>query len=162
MRFAEEANYFQTTVHPATSMGEVQAMLDEFGADAIQTMTGTANDRSYWMIRFRWMGKFYRFTFQPLVCENPEKVVVIGSQKNGKRVSLKRTALEQSKYQMGRIAVNAVKAVLTAAEAMPGALFGFAELPATNEDGFPVVVSEVNLDKISHILLLAPKAGPNE
>lgn len=149
MRYAEQANYFQTTVHPATSMGEVQAMLDDFGADAIQTMSGSANDRSYWMIRFRWMGKFYRFTFQPLICENPEKVITVG----GKR----RTTVEQSKYQMGRIAVNAVKAVLTAAEAMPGALFGFTELPATNEDGFPVVVSEINLESFSN-LLPAPKA----
>lgn len=27
MRFAEEANYFTTTVHPANSMGEIQAIV---------------------------------------------------------------------------------------------------------------------------------------
>jgi hypothetical protein len=144
MRFAEEANYFSTTVHPAASMGEIQAMLDDFGADTIQTMTGFNNGKSYWMIRFKWLDKFYRFTFQPLTCQNPDKLFTIGGKK--------RTVSEQAKYQMGRIAVNAVKAVLTAAEAMPGTLYGFTELPVMNEDGIPAIVSEIDISKFKNAL----------
>jgi len=144
MRFAENANYFETTVHPANSMGEIQAMLDDFGATSINTMTGTEGEKSYWMIRFKWMNQYYRFTFQPLQCENPEKEITRG----GKR----RTCLEQSKYQMGRIAVYAVKAILTAAEAMPGSLFGFAELAAVNQDGLPIVMSEISISGLNKML----------
>lgn len=144
MRFAEEANYFMTTVHPANSMGEIQAMLDDFGATAIQTMTGQNGAKAVWMIRFRWLDLTYRFTFTPLNCRAPEKLFTIGGKK--------RTALEQSKYQMGRIAVYCVKAILTAAEAMPAALFGFAELAVSNEDGIPAIVSELNIDGLTNAL----------
>lgn len=144
MRFAEEANYFMTTVHPANSMGEIQAMLDDFGATAIQTMTGQNGAKAVWMIRFRWIDMTYRFTFTPLNCRTPEKVFTIGGKK--------RTALEQSKYQMGRIAVYCVKAILTAAEAMPAALFGFAELSVSNEDGMPATAYELNIEGLTKSL----------
>ncbi len=144
MRTAEEANYFMTTIHPAASMGEIQAMLDDFGADAIQTMSGSQDEKSYWMIRFRWLGRFYRFTFQPLQCANPEKIITVAGKK--------RTCSDQAKYQMGRIAVFAVKAVLTASEAMPGALYGFAELAAQNGDGIPIIVSELDITGINKCL----------
>jgi hypothetical protein len=143
-RFAEDANYFTTTVHPAQSMGEIQAMLDDFGADSVQTATGKdKNDVPTWMIRFHWLDQFYRITFRPLDCRNPEKEMTVA----GKR----RTCREQAKYQMGRIAYFAVKALLTAAEAMPGALTGFAELNAVNADGIPVTVQEVNIGKLSQV-----------
>lgn len=141
MRYAEDANYFDTIVHPANSMGEIQAMLDDFGADAIQTSTAVIDGKSIWMIRFKWYGKFFRFTFQPLECRNPDKVFTKGGKK--------RTVRDQAKYQMGRIAVNAVKAILTAAEAMPGALFGFAELASVNPDGIPTIISELSINGLS-------------
>ena len=47
---------------------------------------------------------------------------------------------------MGRIAVHFVKAVLTAAEAQPGALFGFMELPSqAGRSGVPPVASELDV-----------------
>lgn len=140
-RFAEKANYFTTTIHPAQSMGEIQAMLDDFGAASVQTATGIEKGVPTWMIRFNWLGQFYRLTFTPLICEFPDKEMTV----SGKR----RTCFEQAKYQMGRIAVFAVKALLTAAEAMPGALMGFAELQAVNQDGMPITVQELDLPKLS-------------
>lgn len=144
MRFAEDANYFMTTVHPANSMGEIQALLDDFGATSINTMTGQNGDKVVWMIRFRWLDKTYRFTFTPLNCRAPEKVLTVAGKK--------RSALDQSKYQMGRIAVYCVKAILTAAEAMPAALFGFAELAVTNDQGMPATVYELNIDGLTRAL----------
>lgn len=147
-RFAEKANYFDTTVHPANSMGNIQAMLDDFGATAINVMTGQEGDKAFWMIRFKWMNQFYRFSFQPLPCENPGKLITIGGKK--------RTMLEQAKYQMGRIAEHAVKAILTAAEAMPGALVGFAELNAINSENVPVTIQELSLSGLNRMVPSIP------
>jgi len=136
-RFAEKANYFDTLVHPAKSQAEIVEMLEDFGADSIMMMQGQAGGKHAWLIRFHWEDKSYRFAFVPLVCENPDGERSFG----GKR----RTYLEQSRYQMGRIAVNFVKGILTAAEAQPGALFGFLELPAKAGEAIPPVASELDV-----------------
>ncbi|MEM7342988.1 MAG: hypothetical protein AAF485_01985 [Chloroflexota bacterium] len=126
-RYAEQANYWQTTVHPAKSQGEIIELLEDFGATNYQITQGQAQSQYAWLIRFEWQSRSYRFTFTPLVCEYPDTERKFGGKK--------RTHLEQSKYQMGRIAVHFVKAILTAAETHPHALFGFMELPETASNG---------------------------
>lgn len=104
MKYAEDLNYWQTTVHPATSEGEISELLENFGATAIVKMTGQSPDGQYlWIIRFQFEGRAYRFSFTPRPCRIPAKTYSFG----GKR----RTASEQSRYQMGRIALGVVKAV---------------------------------------------------
>jgi hypothetical protein len=145
MRYAEDANYFTTTVHPAQSQGEISAMLEDFGATSVFVMTGNNNGNYAWMIRFQWEGRAYRFTFVPLTCENPDKMVTIAGKK--------RTCADQARYQMGRIAVFFVKAILTAAEATPAALFGFLELPGVkNESGIIATAAEVDVSSLVHAL----------
>lgn len=137
-RAAEQANYFVTTVHPAASQGEIIALLEEFGADGVMVGQGNARGRFAWLVRFAWNGANYRFVFTPLECEIPDKVSSFG----GKR----RTHSDQARFQMGRIAVHFVKAILTAAEAQPHALFGFMELPmAAQGSGMPPVAAELDV-----------------
>jgi hypothetical protein len=138
-RFAEEANYWNTTVHPAKSQAEIVERLEEFGATNLVTAQGRAGERLAWMIRFEWNEATYRFTFVPLECRSPDKV----SSFSGRR----RDHAKQSEYQMGRIAAHFVKAILTAAEAHPHALFGFIELPAmqAHPNGLPYTAGELNV-----------------
>lgn len=149
-RYAEDANYWSTTVHPAASEGEISELLEEFGATAILKMTGQTPDGRYmWLIRFQWGGRAYRFSFTPLICRAPDKTYSFG----GKR----RSAAEQARYQMGRIALGMVKAILTAAEADPAALFGFVELPGARPgSGLPPTAAELDVDGISGALPAFP------
>jgi hypothetical protein len=114
-RWAEDANYWDTTVVPAKSQGEITELLQDFGAESTMMAQGQADGRYAWLVRFRWHGANYRFVFTPLICQWPNKLSMFG----GKR----REHNEQARYQMGRIACYCVKAILTAAEAQPGALF---------------------------------------
>lgn len=143
-RFAEDANYWTTTVMPGTSQGEISDLLEQFGATAVIIITGQVQGRIAWVIRFQWEGRSYRFLFTPLTCRKPE----ISYSFSGKR----RTVLEQSKYQMGKVAVNFVKAVLTAAETTPAALFGFLELPAVTQSGMPATAAELDVDGLTAAL----------
>ena len=142
MKYAEEFNYWLTTVHPSKSQGEVSALLEDFGIESIQVSQGNANGKYAWMIRFHWGEKPYRFLFTPMVCRQPNRIYSFG----GKR----RSGTEQAKFQMGRIAVHFIKAILTAAEVQPDALFGFLELPAYTdaETGIPITAAEIDLNKI--------------
>jgi hypothetical protein len=137
MRYAEEANYFTTSIHPAVSQGEVSEMLDNFGATAIMVVSGQAGGVHAWMVRFTWMNRTYRFSFTPLECKYPDKVMSYGK--------VRRKNRDQSLYQMGRIAVNFVKAILTAAEATPAALFGFLELPGRGNSAFPPTTAQLDV-----------------
>jgi hypothetical protein len=140
-RYAEEANYWDTTVAAGNSQGEIIALLDAFGAESILVGQGNAGGRFAWMVRFHWSGASYRFVFMPLQCAQPDQV----NSYSGKR----RTHTEQAKCQMGRIAVHFVKAILTAAEAQPGALFGFMELPeAASGSGMPPVAAELDISTL--------------
>jgi len=157
-RFAEKANYWATTVHPTKSQGEIIELLEEFGAVNYQMMQGQVSGRFAWLIRFEWQGRSYRFTFTPLECKAPDKVKTFGSKR--------RAHLEQSKFQMGRIAVHFTKAILTAAEAHPHALFGFMELPETvSEGGLPRTAGELDISGVVSALpadmrmLLSPEDG---
>lgn len=147
-RYAEESNYFDTIVSPAKSQGEIVELLEAFGAESIMVVQGQSQGRYAWLVRFQWRGSSYRFAFTPLNCLNPEKERNFG----GKR----RIFAEQARWQMGRIAVWFVKAILTAAEAMPEALFGFMELPGTNSrGGLPFTAAEVDVSElISHVPLM--------
>lgn len=150
-RYAEQANYFDTTVHPARSQGEIMEMLENFGADQIMVVQGQAHGKYAWMIRFQWQERNYRFVFTPIACQEPDRERSFG----GKR----RTYAEQTKYQMGRIAVWFVKAILTAAEAQPDALFGFLELPeaGTRSGGLPVTAAELDVAKLISMAPLLPE-----
>ncbi len=151
IRFAEEANYWDTTVHPARSQGEITEMLDEFGAESVMVAQGKSGGRFAWLVRFQWNGANYRFAFTPLECRTPSKLTAFG----GKR----REHIEQARYQMGRIAVHFVKAILTAAEAQPHALFGFMELPAaaTRSGGIPPVAAELDVSALISAAPLLPE-----
>jgi len=144
-RFAEDANYFDTTVHPAKSLGEIQEMLDDFGAENVMVIQGQAGGKAAWMIRFMWLGKPYRFLFTPLDCRNPDNQKTVG----GKKL----TNAERAKYQMGRIAVHFVKAILTAAEAHPHALFGFMELSVGHaKSQIPPTAGELDISGLTKAL----------
>jgi hypothetical protein len=143
--YAEDMNYWSTTVHPSVSQGEISQLLEEFGATSVMVMTGQAGGRYAWLIRFQWQGRSYRFAFSPLPCRFPQRAYTF----SGKR----RTAEEQSRYQMGRIALGLVKAILTAARATPAALFGFLELPGVrSESGLPATAAEVDVDGLTAAL----------
>jgi hypothetical protein len=145
IRFAEDANYWSTTVHPAKSLGEIQEMLEDFGADNQMVTQGQAGGRFAWVVRFEWQGRGYRFLFTPLPCKYPDKVWSFDRKK--------RKGSEQARYQMGRIAAWFVKAILTAAEAHPHALFGFLELPgAMSGAGLPPTAGEIDVDILTNRL----------
>ncbi len=152
-RYAEEANYWQTTVRPSKSQAEIVDMLQSFGAEKLVVSQGMAHDSLAWLIRFEWHGAVYRFAFRPLACKFPKKVSSLG----GKRL----THAKRAEYQMGRIAVHFVKAILTAAEVEAGALFGFIELPAVarHDGGLPFTAHELNVSGVSGLL---PRIGTLE
>lgn len=152
IRFAEDSPYWQTTVQPAASLGEISELLNGFGVTDIVTMAGQAAGRTSWLVRFAWSGRSYRFAFTPLPCRQPEKVTSFG----GKR----RKAAEQAIYQMGRIAVYFVKAILTAAEVQEAALFAFLELPGGRPGGLPPVTSELDVSGIASVLPALPELLP--
>jgi len=66
----------------------------------------------------------------------------------------RRSHAEQAKFQMGRIAVHFVKAILTAADAQPHALFGFLELPLAgiHRGGLPVTTAELDASGLTAAL----------
>lgn len=144
MKYAEDFNYFDTTVHPAKSLGEIQEMLEDFGAEGMIVTQGSAGGNYAWLIRFQWQGRAYRFLFTPLACRWPDKVTSFG----GKR----RRNDEQARYQMGRIAAWFVKAILTAAETQPAALFGYMELPGARPGGIPPVAHELDVEELAGML----------
>ena len=153
MKYAESMNYWQTTVHPAKSQAEIIELLEDFGALNYQIAQGNANGCLAWMVRFEWSGKSYRFLFVPLTCKNPDVTRSFGGKK--------RTHLKQSVYQMGRIAVHFTKAILTAAEAQPYALFGFMELPSVRDNGIPFTAGELDVDGVMSLLMLPMLTGGN-
>jgi hypothetical protein len=144
MRYAEAANYWDTTVNPATSQGEIIGLLEDFGATTVFMMQGQSGGKLAWMVRFQWNGKSYRFTFTPLQCQWPGQV----NSYAGKR----RSHEDQAKYQMGRIAVHFVKAILTAAEATPASLFGFLELPVGRPGSIPPTAAELDVEGLTAAL----------
>ncbi len=145
-RMAEEANYFGTTVHPAKSMAEIVERLEDFGVTNRVVSEGHAGGRVAWLVRFEWREETYRFTFTPLPCKLPDKEAKFGDKR--------RTHEQQARYQMGRVATYFVKAVLTAAEMHPDALFGFIELPGagTHPSGLPITAAELNIDGFTALL----------
>jgi hypothetical protein len=140
--YAEDRPYWDTTVAPAKSLGEIQELLENFGAEATIITQGSAGGRYAWLIRFQWNDKSYRFTFIPLACRRPTNVGSFGGKK--------RAFEEQTRYQMGRIAVYFVKAILTAAETQPQALFGYMELSGVRSH--TIVASDLNVDEMTYLL----------
>lgn len=144
-RYAEEANYWDTSVHPQKSLGEIQELLEDFGVTQMAITQGQAAGRFAWLIRFQWMGRAYHFVFTPLECRQPQKASSFSSKR--------RKHEDQARYQMGRIAVWFTKAILTAAEANPHALFGFLELPGVAQSGgIPATAGELDVDGLTAAL----------
>lgn len=144
MKYAEDMNYWNTTVSPASSQGEIIELLENFGAAATFVMTGQSQGRHAWMVRFQYLDRSYRFSFIPLACRQPDKFYTFAGKK--------RAASEQARYQMGRIAVNFVKAILTAAETNQDALFGFLELPGARGGVVPVTAAELDIEDLTGLL----------
>lgn len=143
--YAEDSNYWDTTVHPAKSLGEVQELLEEFGVKNMVVTQGRAGTQLAWIVRFQIGDRTYRFGFMPKPCRTPDKVSSFG----GKR----RTHDEQARYQMGRTAVWFVKAILTAAQENETALFGFVELPeVAHRGGMPATAGELNIQGLVRAL----------
>lgn len=140
--FAEDSNYFETTIHPAKSWAEIEETLEEFGVSEIMTAKGRMDGRPARMIRFNWRGNSYRFEFVARKCRQPDKVTSF----SGKR----RSHRDQAEYQMGREAVNFVKAMLIAAKSQPVALFGFLELPGVSQrpGGLPVTAGQLDTSEL--------------
>ena len=76
--YAENAPYWNTTIHPAKSQAEIVEMLEAFGAESIMTMQGQSLGKHAWLVRFQWIDRNYRFLFMPKTCRNPEKVSRFG------------------------------------------------------------------------------------
>jgi hypothetical protein len=144
MKYAEDLNYFDTTVHPAKSLGEIQELLENFGATATIVSQGQVHGNYAWVIRFQWNGRAYRFVFTPAPCRWPTKVMSYEKKK--------RPNEEQARWQMGRIALYFVKALLTAADTQPAALFGYMELPGARSGGMPPVASELDVEEMTGLL----------
>lgn len=125
---------------PATVSERMKTAIS-YDLESVMFAQGNAGGRFAWMVRFHWNGANYRFAFTPLECSQPNQINSYG----GKR----RTHTEQAKCQMGRIACHFVKAILTAAEAQPGALFGFMELPeAASGSGMPPVAADLDVSTL--------------
>lgn len=144
MIYAEDLNYWDTTVHPAKSLGEIQELLEDFGATATIVSQGQSAGNYAWLIRFQWQDRAYRFAFTPAPCRWPNKTMSY----SGKR----RSNDEQAKWQMGRISMNFIKAILTAAHTQPAALFGFMELPGVRPGSIPPVASELDIEELTGLL----------
>ena len=148
-RFAEDANYWTTTVSPFVSQGEIYAMLKEFGVEGMMITQGQTTDgRAALLVRFGWLGESYRFAFVPLQCRDPQKQRKVGKEY--------RTNAEQAVYQMARVAVHGVKAILTIAESTPAVMAGFKELPSagSHADGLPYTVGELDMRELTAALPL--------
>lgn len=147
MKYAEESNYWDTTVHPSKSQGEIVELLEDFGADQIMVVQGQSAGKFAWLIRFRWNGANYRFIFTPKTCRYPSKTSTFGGKK--------RAHPDQARFQMGRTAAWFVKAILTATEERPESLFGFMELPGggMHPSGIPYIASELDTREL---IALAP------
>ena len=144
-RYAEDANYWQTIVHPARSMGQMIELLEKCGIQRHEVMQGQARGKSAWLVRFEWRGATYRFLFVPLTCEHPEKESSFGG--------TRRVHEKQATYQMGRRAIHFVKAILVAADDQPAALFGFVELPdVKHSSGLAATAGELDLGTLTHRL----------
>src|SRR3989304_10640833 len=80
-RYAEEANYWDTTVQSGNSQGEIIDLLNDFGAESVMFAQGNAGGRFAWMVRFHWNGANYRFAFTPLQCAQPDQVNSYGGER---------------------------------------------------------------------------------
>lgn len=148
-RFAEDANYWTTTVSPFVSQGEIYGMLKAFGTEGMMITQGQTTDgREALLVRFGWLGESYRFVFVPLECRYPENERSFNK--------TRRTHAEQALYQMGRVAMHGVKAILTIAESTPAVLAGFRELPGVghHDDGLPYTMGELSTHELTAALPL--------
>lgn len=103
-RYAEDSNYWKTTITPAKSQSEIRHLLENFGAINYGIMQGQVRGKLAWMVRFDWHGYSYRYTFTPLECKEPDKVDFFGWNIH--------SHAEQAHFQMGRKAVDFVQAIL--------------------------------------------------
>jgi hypothetical protein len=153
-KYAENSPFWRTTVNPYKSQGEITALLDDFGAEAVGVMSGRIGGETAWMIRFNWRGHSYRFEFQPLPLKPRPKFAKDLTDLQKKKLQ------DQRICQMGRIALTFVKAMLTAADTKPSALFGFMELPDVGKrtNGLPFTAGQLDTSNIQKTFRALPSS----
>lgn len=104
-RYAEDSNYWNTTIAPAKSQAEIRQLVENFGATNPAIMQGEVRGQPAWMVRFDWHGYTYRYIFTSLECKEPNRMDFFGWKRH--------SHADQACFQMGREAVDFVKAVLS-------------------------------------------------
>jgi len=163
MKYAEDlTNYWTTGVDPFKSQAEIQRLLHQFGVKEQAIATGhTPEGRTAWLVKFKIEGMSFRFIFTPLPCKYPDRITSFRKKR--------RTHEEQAVYQMGRVALAFVKAILTAAKVKREVLFGFMELPGVRDPqtGRALTAAELGASGIVELMKKAlppgtPKSDPME
>lgn len=143
--YAEDRPYWNTTVQPSKSLGELMAQLAKFGIFKHEIRQGQAHGKVAWLIRFQYYGRSHRFVFTPRPCRDPDTVRSFGG--------VRRTHARQAVFQMGRTAFHFVKNLLAAADDQPAALFGFVELPGVFHAGeLPATAAELEVGELTGAL----------
>lgn len=126
-KYAEDMNFWRTSVDLSKSQGEILKLLDSFGASEYGIIRAKLENKEGLAIRFKWQNDFYRLTFHPYPTRGKSNDT-IATKPGGQRISKSEAALRQ----MGRIAVTYTKGLLLAADYKPETLFSFKELPYPN------------------------------
>lgn len=143
--YAEDRPYWNTTVQPSKSLGELMAQLDRFGILKHEVRQGQVYGEVAWLIRFEFREKTHRFVFTPRPCRDPDAVRSFSG--------ARRTHARQAVFQMGRTAAHFVKNLLAAADDQPAALFGFVELPGVFHAGeLPATAAELEVAELTGAL----------
>ena len=143
--YAEDRPYFNTTVQPSKSLGEVIAQLDRFGILKHEVRQGQVYGEVAWLVRFDFEGRSHHFVFRPRPCRDPGTVRSFGG--------IRRSHARQAIFQMGRTAFHFVKNILAAALDQPAALFGFVELPGVfHAIGLPATAADIDVSGLTEAL----------
>ena len=154
--YAEDRPYWNTTVQPSKSLGELMAQLAKFGIYKHDVRQGLAHGNVAWLIRFEYLGRAHRFVFTPRPCRDPDTVRSFSG--------VRRSHAQQAVFQMGRTAFFFVKNLLAAADDQPAALFGFVELPGVFHAGeLPATAGELEVAELtgalSELKVISPFSG---
>lgn len=143
--YAENRPYWNTTVQPSKSLGELIAQLDKFGIRKHEVRQGQVYGEIAWLVRFDLDGRSHHFVFSPRVCRDPDTVRSFGG--------VRRSHAQQAIFQMGRTAFHFVKNILAAALDQPAALFGFIELPGVfHAIGLPATTADIDVSGLTEAL----------
>ena len=97
-RYAEDSNYWKTTVKPSKSQREIRQLLENFGVTNYAIRQGRVRGKPAWVVRFEWQGVSHRYVFLPLECKEPDKIGFFGWKRH--------SHAEQACFQMGQEALE--------------------------------------------------------